>query len=117
MKKLGVIFGGMSTENKVSCVSGASVIKNLNKEKYEIYPIFIDENGKWFKIQMTKEGQIKIEEKAPIENVFEYLKQMDVIFPVLHGLYGEDGTIQGLFELLKIPICWMWGIGFKCWNG
>ena len=103
MKKLGVIFGGMSTENKVSCVSGASVIKNLNKEKYEIYPIFIDENGKWFKIQMTKEGQIKIEEKAPIENVFEYLKQMDVIFPVLHGLYGEDGTIQGLFELLKIP--------------
>lgn len=103
MKKLGVIFGGMSTENKVSCVSGASVIKNLNKEKYEIYPIFIDENGKWFKIQMTKEGQIKIEEKALIENVFEYLKQMDVIFPVLHGLYGEDGTIQGLFELLKIP--------------
>lgn len=103
MKKLGVIFGGMSTENKVSCVSGASVIKNLNKEKYEIYPIFIDENGKWFKIQMTKEGQIKIEEKAPIENVFEYLKQMDIIFPVLHGLYGEDGTIQGLFELLKIP--------------
>ena len=103
MKKLGVIFGGMSTENKVSCVSGASVIKNLNKEKYEIYPIFIDENGKWFQIQMPKEGQIKIEKKAPIENVFEYLKQMDVIFPVLHGLYGEDGTIQGLFELLKIP--------------
>lgn len=52
---------------------------------------------------MPQEGQIKIEEKAPIENVFEYLKQMDVIFPVLHGLYGEDGTIQGLFELLKIP--------------
>ena len=45
MKKLGVIFGGMSTENKVSCVSGASVIRNLNKEKYEIFPIFIDENG------------------------------------------------------------------------
>ena len=103
MKKLGVIFGGMSTENKVSCVSGASVIKNLNKEKYEIFPIFIDENGKWFKIQMSKEGQIKIEKKEQIENVFEYLKQMDVIFPVLHGLYGEDGTIQGLFELLKKP--------------
>ena len=103
MKKLGVIFGGMSTENKVSCVSGASVIKNLNKEKYEIFPIFIDENGKWFKIQMPQEGQIKIEDKEQIENVFDYLKQMDVVFPVLHGLYGEDGTIQGLFELLKIP--------------
>ena len=72
MKKLGVIFGGMSTENKVSCVSGASVIKNLNKEKYEIFPIFIDENGKWFKIQMPQEGQIKIEDKEQIE---EYLNQ------------------------------------------
>ena len=46
--KLGVIYGGMSTENKVSCVSGASVIKNLNKEKYDITPIYIDENGNWF---------------------------------------------------------------------
>lgn len=103
MKKLGVVFGGMSTENKASCISGASVIKNLNKEKYEIFPIFIDENGKWFKVNLPSDGQIKIEEKQPILNVFEYIKQMDVIFPVLHGLYGEDGTIQGLFELLKIP--------------
>lgn len=103
MKKLGVVFGGMSTENKVSCVSGAAVIKHLNKEKYEIFPIFIDENGEWFKVQMQENGDIAIEQKEKIENVFEYLKQMDVIFPVLHGLYGEDGTIQGLFELLRIP--------------
>lgn len=103
MKKLGVIFGGMSTENKVSCVSGASVIKNLNKEKYEIFPTFIDEKGNWFKVPMLKEGQIQIQEKEQIKNVFEYIKQMDVVFPVLHGLYGEDGTIQGLFELLKVP--------------
>ena len=103
MKKLGVIFGGMSTENKVSCVSGASVIRNLNKEKYEIFPIFIDENGKWFKVKMQADGEIKIDDKEQIENIVEYIKQMDVIFPVLHGLYGEDGTIQGLFELLKIP--------------
>lgn len=103
MKKLGVVFGGMSTENKVSCVSGASVIKHLNKEKYEIFPIFIDENGEWFKVQMQENGDINIEQKEKIENIFEYLKQMDVIFPVLHGLYGEDGTIQGLFELLRIP--------------
>ena len=102
MKKLGVIFGGMSTENKVSCVSGASVIRNLNKEKYEIFPIFIDENGNWFKVKMQADGEIKIDDKQ-IENIVEYIKQMDVIFPVLHGLYGEDGTIQGLFELLKIP--------------
>lgn len=103
MKKLGVILGGMSTENKVSCVSGASVIRNLNKEKYEIFPIFIDENGNWFKVKMQADGEIKIDDKEQIENIVEYIKQMDVIFPVLHGLYGEDGTIQGLFELLKIP--------------
>jgi D-alanine-D-alanine ligase len=103
VKKLCVIFGGMSTENEVSCISGASVIKNLNIEKYDIFPIFIDENGTWFKVEITEENKLKMENKKQIENVFKYLKQMDVIFPVLHGLYGEDGTIQGLLELLKIP--------------
>ena len=103
MKKLGVIFGGMSTEDKVSCISGASVIENLNKEKYEVFPIFIDKNGNWFKVEITEENKLKMENKKQIENVFIYLKQMDLIFPVLHGLYGEDGTIQGLLELLKVP--------------
>ena len=97
--KLGVIFGGMSTENEVSCVSGTSVIKNLNKEKYEIFPIFIDKNGNWFQVDNIE----KLEEKRSIDNIIELLKNFDVVFPVLHGLYGEDGTIQGLFELLKIP--------------
>ena len=103
MKKLCVIFGGMSTEDKVSCISGASVIENLNKEKYEVFPIFIDKNGNWFKVEITEENKLKMENKEQIENVFTYLKQMDFIFPVLHGLYGEDGTIQGLLELLKVP--------------
>lgn len=96
--KLGVIFGGMSTEHEVSCKSGAAIIKNLNKEKYDIYPIYIDKNGKWFEVI-----NVESEEKKSVNNVMEFLKNFDVIFPVLHGLYGEDGTIQGLFELLKIP--------------
>ena len=103
MKQLGVRFGGMSTEDKVSCISGASVIENLNKEKYEVFPIFIDKNGNWFKVEITEENKLKMENKKQIENVFTYLKQMDLIFPILHGLYGEDGTIQGLLELLKVP--------------
>lgn len=104
--KLGVIFGGMSTENEVSCVSGVSVIKYLNKEKYNIYPIYIDKNGEWFNVDNLEENEVvgeELKDKIHIDNVIEFLKSLDVVFPVLHGLYGEDGTIQGLFELLKIP--------------
>ncbi len=93
--KLGIIFGGMSTEHEVSCVSAESVIKNLDKEKYDIYPIYIDKLGNWFE-------SIK-NENVPINNVIQFLKGFDVIFPVLHGLYGEDGTIQGLLEILRVP--------------
>lgn len=107
--KLGVVFGGMSTEHEVSICSGTSVIKNLDKEKYEIYPIYIDKEGKWFKyskkveeIDILNVGE-EIIEKMPISNPIKYLQECDVIFPVLHGLYGEDGTIQGLLELLRKP--------------
>ena len=108
MKKLriGVVFGGMSTENKVSCVSANSVIKNLNKEKYDIFPIYIDKKGNWFEVTNIDIDEKTLEEsenKIYINNVMELLKTFNVVFPVLHGLYGEDGTIQGVFELLKVP--------------
>ena len=93
MKKLGVVFGGMSTENEVSKLSAKSILDNLNKEKYEIYRIYIDTKGEWF----------EYEENKKIDNIMDYLKRLDVVFPVLHGLYGEDGTIQGLLEMLKVP--------------
>ena len=106
--KAGVIIGGMSTEHDVSISSGTSIIKNLSKEKYEILPIYISEDGSWYKytknieeIEALHVGD-KITELEKIENEFEYLKSLDVAFPVLHGLYGEDGTIQGLLELLKV---------------
>ena len=105
-KKVGVVFGGMSTENEVSVMSAQSVLKNLDRKKYEVFPIYINQEGQWFKyIEKEKELNFgeKIENIEEIENVIKCLKELDVIFPVLHGLYGEDGTIQGLFELLKIP--------------
>lgn len=104
--KLGVIFGGTSTEHNVSIVSGTSIIKNLNKEKYEIYPIYIDLKGEWFKYTYNNEefkAGDEIIGTEKIENIVKYLKELDIVFPVLHGLYGEDGTIQGMLELLKIP--------------
>ena len=106
--KVAVIFGGTSTEHDVSVVSGTSVIQNLNKEKYEIYPTYIDKEGNWHKY--TKEiNEIKVlpigtklEEITKINNIIEYLKQMDIAFPVLHGLGGEDGSIQGLFKMINL---------------
>ena len=107
--KLGVIFGGMSTEHDVSVVSGSSVIKHLKKEKYDITPIYIDKDGRWFlyakninEIDILNIGD-ELTELEKIEDPMKVLKNMDVVFPVLHGLYGEDGTIQGLLELLSVP--------------
>lgn len=105
--KVGVVFGGLSTEHDVSIASGTAIIKNMNKEKYKIYPIYISESGDWFlytkevnEIERLSVGE-KITQIEKIENPIEYLKNMDIIFPVFHGLYGEDGTIQGMMELLN----------------
>lgn len=103
--KLGLIFGGMSTENEVSVMSTNSVLKNLDKKKYEIFPIYISKSGEWY--QYDNLENIEINEDMlhlhKMENVMAYIQKLDVLFPVLHGLYGEDGTIQGLFEILKKP--------------
>ncbi|MBQ3415596.1 MAG: D-alanine--D-alanine ligase [Clostridia bacterium] len=102
--KLGVIFGGMSTEHEVSIASGYSILKNLNKEKYEIFPIYIDKNGEWYNFrEISKESAILDNNLEKINDIYSYLKKCDLVFPILHGKYGEDGTIQGLLELLKIP--------------
>ena len=95
MIKLGVIYGGISTEKEVSEMSAKSVLENLNKEKYEIHEIFINQYGKWFEVKDNK--------KEEIYNLIWYLKELDVVFPVLHGKYGEDGTIQGMLEMLQVP--------------
>ena len=107
--KLGVIFGGISTEHDVSISSGTSVIQYLDKDKYEIYPIYIGRDGKWYEytksvteIKRLEVGRA-IEEKQEIENVVDCLRKIELFFPVLHGLYGEDGTVQGFLELLKKP--------------
>ena len=95
MKKLGIIYGGISTENEVSEMSAKSVIENLDKEKYEIHEIYISKYGKWYEVKGNK--------KEEIYNLIWYLKDLDIVFPVLHGIGGEDGTIQGMFEMLQIP--------------
>ena len=103
--KLGLIFGGMSTENEVSVMSANSILKNLDKKKYEIFPIYISKNGEWYQYDNLENIEINedMHNLNKIENVMGYLQKLDVLFPVLHGSYGEDGTIQGLFEMIDKP--------------
>ena len=118
--KIGVLFGGRSAEHEVSIVSATSVINALDKSKYDVVPIGISKEGRWLSavnvIQLLRD-------KSPIEQFPEHVllpdprkqslvnisgafpqngQKIDVIFPVIHGTFGEDGTIQGLFELADI---------------
>lgn len=104
MKTVAVIFGGMSTENEVSIMSGKSVIKNIDREKYNVKAVYIDKNSTWYECKLNDNGNFNIRKDiSKIENIIYYLKNIDVAFPVLHGLYGEDGSIQGLFEMIQVP--------------
>ena len=118
-RKIAVIFGGMSSEHEVSCVSATNVIKGLDKEKYELLLIGITKDGLWKKVDTVEDIEsgkwYESGKKAIIspdredsgvvieENGNYSLEKVDVLFPVLHGMYGEDGTIQGLFEMSGIP--------------
>lgn len=120
--RVGIIFGGRSAEHEVSLVSAASVIAALDKERYEVLPIGITPEGRW----LSRADALKLlKEKSPVAHLPEhvllpdprkgglspinhsseeaFVQSLDVIFPVLHGTYGEDGAIQGLFELADIP--------------
>lgn len=118
-KNVAVIFGGQSSEHEVSCISVQTVAKAINKEKYDITYIGITKDGQWLladSLACIEDGSWKdslihaiISPEATKKEVLLYgedeitTKKIDVIFPVLHGMYGEDGTIQGLFELAQIP--------------
>ena len=114
-----VIFGGQSSEHIVSCMSAANVIEHIDRTRYNVLLVGITEEGHWIKadsLDDVKTGAWRggtvtallspdatrkcmiLMDGDKIEEV-----KLDVVFPVLHGLYGEDGTIQGLLELARIP--------------
>ena len=117
-KKIAVLFGGMSTEHSVSCVSATSVIKGLNKDKYDVIPVGLAENGDWlpysgeydnikngtWEEDARKKNNVPFTEEGCImEPGIKAIRECDIVFPVLHGAGGEDGTVQGLLELMKKP--------------
>jgi len=117
---VGVIFGGRSVEHEVSLVSAASVINALDKEKYDIVPIGIASTGQWLSshetLRLLKEKQsIELEQEklllpdprkqslVALNDSGNVGQPLDVIFPLVHGKYGEDGSLQGLLELADLP--------------
>lgn len=105
-QKLLVLCGGQSSEHIISRMSCTSVLNNLNKEKYDLTLVGIDLDGNWYYLdtnQSDLSSDTWLENSKLVNDVYGLLKSQDVAFPVLHGLYGEDGTIQGLFELARLP--------------
>ena len=108
--KIAVIYGGRSSEHQVSLWSAYSVIKAIDQEKYEIVPVGITKEGKWVTGELnlllgTDNAMLMGNEPFQLSadpSCNEHL-QIDVIFPVMHGTTAEDGILQGLFELAKIP--------------
>ncbi|MGI6668481.1 MAG: D-alanine--D-alanine ligase family protein [Acetivibrionales bacterium] len=119
-KRIAVIFGGQSSEHEVSRFSAESVIRNIDTGKFDIAMIGITREGKWLAYDgpvgligtgewqalaeaRQQSGRALLTAGSAIAEVEKDNKKIDVIFPVLHGINGEDGTIQGLFELAGIP--------------
>jgi D-alanine-D-alanine ligase len=115
--RVGVLFGGRSGEHEVSLASAASVIRGLDPDKYEAVPIGITKDGHWLvgegagKLlpEVLKGGRRVMLTADPTEAAIIPLdrgagaQRIDVVFPVMHGTYGEDGTIQGLLDLAGLP--------------
>lgn len=110
-----VLFGGRSGEHEVSVASARSVMAALDRERFEVLPVAIARSGAWLTVEETRAALARIAHRslAAIEAegegllarpaVLEVLTEADIVFPVLHGAYGEDGTVQGLLELADVP--------------
>src|SRR5271163_74693 len=118
--RVGILFGGRSGEHEVSLLSAASILKAIDHERYEVVPVGITKEGRWVtsgaaqallsgtpSAALGEVSEAPTEALAPVDRGLQptalgQTLNVDVIFPVLHGTFGEDGTIQGLFELADI---------------
>ena len=126
-----LLFGGMSSEHEVSCVSVGNFVRNIDRSKYEVLTVGITKEGRWLYTEATAEqmadgsweelpgnmpcvispdradhGMILFTPDGRVEKM-----HLDVVIPVLHGLWGEDGTVQGLLELAGIAY-----VAVACWQ-
>jgi D-alanine-D-alanine ligase len=100
-RRIAVILGGRSSENEISIASAASVVRALEASGDEVLAIEIDRDGRW--ALPSAGGRPELPARLPGKEVATRLGEVDVVFPVLHGPFGEDGTVQGLLELAGVP--------------
>lgn len=138
--RVGVIFGGRSGEHEISVRSAKTVIEQIDKEKYEVVPIAIDRVGHWLSPaeslrmlpasagELLRNGREPLATEVALIGDTKYgglmsiggrsngdaITKLDVVFPVLHGTYGEDGTIQGLLEMADLPYVGCGVLGSAC---
>ena len=126
MKKVGVLFGGRSVEHEVSVITAMQIIENIDKTKYEPIPIYVDKDGRWLTgkslldFKSFKENNLKDTKRVMLSGIHgdgslylhpdetgifgkKILDKVDIFFPAFHGTNGEDGSAQGLLELLNLP--------------
>jgi D-alanine-D-alanine ligase len=113
--RVAVVFGGQSSEHAISCVSAASILRALDRSVYDVRPIGISRDGRWLtqaddadRLMISGDSLPEIDPSGdlvvPARDVDRAsLSDVDVVFPVLHGPFGEDGTVQGLLELAGVP--------------
>ena len=126
-KQIAVVFGGKSSEHEISCISAGNIIRKIDRERYDVHAIGIDMEGTWRYIGIVSDDDSEVDARICDKAIADEKRQIgismdrkvpgllindnevvrcihiDVWFPVLHGRNGEDGTIQGLFEMSGIP--------------
>src|SRR5690554_2285650 len=107
--RVAIVFGGRSGEHEVSCKSALSIIKHLDPDRYDVVPVRITPAGTWVfgKSAESLEEMLALDSPdgalGSIAHVIGAFKDLDVVFPALHGPYGEDGTIQSVLEMTGLP--------------
>ena len=117
--KVAILFGGIGTEYRVSCWSAASVLKHIDHEKYEVLLLGIDQKGRWMLTkatakQLDEDKWADLPSNLQVTPCFDEERRglfskrgkyipVDCFFPVTHGTYGEDGTLQGILEMMRLP--------------
>ena len=110
--RVAVVYGGRSSEHAISCVSAGSILRHLDPDRFEAVAVGITPDGSWLRTDADP-AQLTIRDgrlpgvvghtASPLAQAAEILSSVDVVFPILHGPFGEDGTIQGLLEMADVP--------------